>query len=226
MQATLRYYIAALVAFCLISIAGEVLLPDASRIRQKPEVWAAWMQAVGSIAAIWAAVVVAKEQSESLRRDRESAASTDNKRILLCLQSDLAATEIYAIRNEFPKLLDAASGTAVNIFFPIPENPFQVYNGLIPRLGTIADDELRTQLMLMYAAARGTVGTLRYNNDLLMAIKDADTAYYNNPIGPLNNLMVSARAEHKDYGDKVRESIRITVEQMASLKPMLEAALR
>ena len=159
-----------LLALGLAAIATLVL----ARLFVSPERfdWPTWIQAVGSIAAILVAVWVSADQSSQQRQQERDREKHEVAGVLRCLQSELLTTAMY-IQMELAPKMQPEPGKPIRVVFPLPENPFQIFDGLIPKLGLIPDTRLQSQIIHTYALAKSLVMTTRAHNEL---VEDLDTA--------------------------------------------------
>lgn len=142
---------------------------------KKPDEWPGWVQAVGSVIAIYVAIIVAIYQTATQKREATDAADAELRGMLLSLRAEMSSTLGLLEDRVGPQIRDKPAGHAFNLIYPVPENPFHVYDALLHRLGTIGDDALRTQIVRTYSGAKGFVHTVRFNNDLLRALDLAIT---------------------------------------------------
>ncbi|MFM0603656.1 hypothetical protein PQR05_03890 [Paraburkholderia sediminicola] len=138
------------------------------------EAVAAWVQAVGSIGAILAAVWVAHRQYEQTRQLELERAAGD-------VAKELAETRAFvqSVRQELttiwegycvgirPTLLAVGEGDFFGALVPVQTEAFTVYNNASPRVGKVPDEELRRLIVTTYARAKGHIYSLQMNNSLL-----------------------------------------------------------
>lgn len=135
--------------------------------------WAAWVQAVGSIAAIFFAVVLTWYQGQaSIERERIKE-EQEVKGLLLSIRDELCISIQMAQQMVGNELDKTEPGTAFYFYFPVQEDPFNIYNSLAQRLPLIKDEILRLQIIKTYGIAKGAIGTFRKNNDLLLQYESA-----------------------------------------------------
>lgn len=188
----------------------------------EPADWAAWVQAIGSVLAILVAVGVAWHQTESQRHRDEKREAGEARAILKCLRADMES-HLEQVSTGFAPILHATDdGAPVLSIFPISEDPFSMYNAMLPRLGLIQDDELRSQIVRSYAAAKSFVLTVRCNNDLVTRCRLALELHDHTGTDASARALTTATQSRDRYGDKVRESYCRVRDQAAILKPMLD----
>ena len=152
-----------LIAFAIFIIAGSCL----TYVFRTAKDLAAWVQAIGSIAAILAAIAVAWYQAEVTReRDRQDR-EADLRGLLLSVRDELFVNLTMAHEIVGKELEETAPGTIYFGIFPVPEDPFVIFNSLSHKLPMITNERLRLQIIKTYAIAKGVAQTFRFNNTLL-----------------------------------------------------------
>ncbi|MGX7850937.1 hypothetical protein [Pseudomonas aeruginosa] len=138
------------------------------------EAVAAWVQAVGSIGAILAAVWISNKQYRDTRELEARRAADDAAK-------DLAETVAFveAIREELitiwagyssdaQKRLRATEKEAIFDYnYPVSSDAFTIYNGASSRVGKVPDAEVRKLIVMVYAQAKGLVSSFQLNNSAL-----------------------------------------------------------
>ncbi|WP_298407691.1 hypothetical protein [Janthinobacterium sp.] len=152
-----------------IAISVTIVLPLCSwliyaRIESKD--WAAWVQAVGSIAAIFFAVVLTWYQSEVAVEREKIKEAGELRGLLLSIRDELSINLQLAQVMVGEQLESTEPGQAFFGIFPVAEKPFNIYNSLCNRLPLITDEVLRLQIIKTYAIAEGAIQTFRFNNKL------------------------------------------------------------
>lgn len=148
------------------------------------EAVAAWVQAVGSIGAILAAVWVAHRQYQQTRQlELERAKAADDKdaaetrAFVLAVREELSALwEGYCIGAR-RLLLAVPEGGVCNFRFPVTSDAFTVYNNASAMVGRVTNPELRRAIITAYATAKGMVYTYQLNNDLVSDFDNFETLY-------------------------------------------------
>lgn len=153
-----------------ISIIGVVILTLCGWLiydRIDSADWAAWVQAVGSIAAIAFAIILTWYQGEA-SIDREIIREQEDvKGLLLSIRDELSINIQMAQQMVGNELEKTVPGEAFYYIFPVQEDPFNIFNSLTHRLPLIKEEALRLQIIKTYGIAKGAIGTFRKNNDLL-----------------------------------------------------------
>lgn len=138
------------------------------------EDWPGWVQAIGSVWAILVAVWVSWQQAESQRKSEEQKERSELAGLLRSLRAELDSTILYT-KMRVGHHFDAHQHGRPFLFkYPISENSFPIFDALIPKLGTIQDDELRNHIVQTYSKAKGIVLTFRAHNDLVADFLAAD----------------------------------------------------
>ncbi|QVQ29318.1 hypothetical protein [Achromobacter deleyi] len=151
------------------------------------QTWAAWLQAFGAVAAIWAGFALAgrqyavglrlqrsQERREEARRDW--ADRLEVSRILLAIEDELDIRVEQFLR-VIGDDLDACERQGKG-FFPaynvMPSEPFPVYRSLVARLPLVRSQDLRQRIVRTYAQLEGLVLTVQTNSELARTYLDAD----------------------------------------------------
>ena len=104
--------------------------------------------------------------------------------------------------------------------YPVSEDPFSIYNAVIPKLGLILDDQLRNQIILTYGRAKSLVLTFRFNNELLERYLAAEATAKRSKstldIADADKLLDSLEL----YGDSLRQSYREVKGEVEALNTM------
>lgn len=186
----------------------------------KSEAFAAWVQAIGSIGAILVAIWVSSEQhrKQGIREAEREEAEVDG--MLRSLRSEIE-TMLEAVQERVGKALDgSAPGSRFDTIYPIADEPFRVYYGLIPKLGMIKGDQLRKRIVATYAHAHGLVMTFQYNNELIVRYNAAVVCARNGMQSNIEDLK-NAEVTLCNYGDGLRRIYGETKSQANKLLAML-----
>jgi hypothetical protein len=183
--------------------------------------WAAWVQAVGSIGAILAAVWVSYNQHEKQMEVAKQRVTEEILGMLYSLRSEIE-TSIQSIQDNIGVLLSQPAATpAFRTTYPVSDNPFAIYSGLIPKLGMIPDHNIRNQIVLCYTKAQSLVLTFRYNNQLVDEYEAAEDAAKKTG-HPHDNLRVSQAIKRlDDYGASLRRSYAEVISDAKALLNVL-----
>jgi hypothetical protein len=138
------------------------------------EAVAAWVQAVGSIGAILAAVWVAHRQYEQTRQLELGRAAADTAKeqaetraFVQSIRQELATIWEGYCTGIRPTLLNTGENAIFDALVPVHTDAFTVYNNASPQVGKVPDEELRRLIVTTYARAKGHIYSLQMNNALL-----------------------------------------------------------
>lgn len=148
----------------------------------------AWVQAVGSVAAIFAAIWVAhlhhnnnirlhQLQEKSRAAEIKNAEKTEVGRILQALVDEVSV-RIAQFEIVLGEKLDACSSMSepyFNYYSNMPTNPFPVYQALLPRLPLIEDIAVRQKIVRCYAVLEALVLTIETNSMFARSLQAAQT---------------------------------------------------
>jgi len=209
------YAIGVLSAVCL---SGAHLLGDPKTLD-----WPTWIQAVGSVAAIFVAVWVSTDQAR-LQLDRDDkAARADVIGTLCSLQGEVEMTLLYIASEGAEFLAHDKPGEPILFTLPLPEYPYPIFDALIPKLGAITDPDMQRQIIHAYAKAKSLAMTISQHNQLVdeyEAMRAQNIAMKPHDV-PLN--LQPYRDRLAGYSDTARSSV---TEVQAELTLLREALMR
>jgi hypothetical protein len=131
---------------------------------------AAWVQAVGSIGAIIAAIWILRQQSNKARDDDEA----ETRAFVQAVREELGTFwEGYDL-NIRADLKKVGHDEYLNVIYPPSADVFTIYNGSSSRVGKVPDAELRRLIVGVYARFKGQIYSLQANNDLVTEERYAD----------------------------------------------------
>jgi hypothetical protein len=183
--------------------------------------WAAWVQAVGSVLAIFVAIWVSWDQAKTQRRREIEREDSELTGLLRALRTEISANAENA-RVAFGTDLEIVTENNPYLCtLPISEDPFDIYNGVVPKLGLIRDDALRDQIVRTYGSAKGFVLTLRYHNDLVAVFEQESISVEINSDAASRRRLQLATGAISSYSVVLRDNYRKMTEKVAVL-PMLE----
>ncbi|MCU6618546.1 hypothetical protein OCO52_18820 [Achromobacter mucicolens] len=135
--------------------------------------WASWVQAWGSIAAICAAIWIASDQHAKVREQQESDRHDDVRNFLSGIREELHINWVVYMQTVGKAVLASKDGAAVDVTWPVPENPFKVYASTVGLIGQVPDDQIRKQIVATYVVAGGLLLTWKMHNTM-RAARDAE----------------------------------------------------
>ena len=143
------------------------------------QTWAAWLQAFGAIAALWAGFALARrqyavglrlqkaqarqEQARQLKVERE-----EESRVLQAIRDELEIS-LEHFESVLGRQLDDCLARGKDIFAMyslMPSDPFPVYRSLVGRLPILRDQDLRQRIVRTYAQMGGLLLTVQTNSEL------------------------------------------------------------
>lgn len=160
----------------------------------------AWVQAVGSVFAIFAAIGVSINQH---RNDLKRDAINDEVavlRLLLALRDEVVITMRGAKTSFGNDISEAVIGEGVHIVFYPSDRPFKIYNSSVDKLGIIPEDKLRADIVAAYARFELLIVALKINNDQLADYSSMQNLPY--PVGGVVSVELSIRQARIDYSTK------------------------
>ncbi|MFT4504621.1 hypothetical protein [Caballeronia sp. 15711] len=135
---------------------------------------AAWVQAVGSIGAILAAVWVAHRQYEQTRQLELERAVADaakeqaeTRAFVQSVMQELMAIWGGYEANIRPLLHATTDGGIFDNLVAVGGDIFTIYSNASTRVGKVDDEQLRGLIVLTYARAKGFVYSLQLNNSVV-----------------------------------------------------------
>jgi hypothetical protein len=135
---------------------------------------AGWVQGVGSLLAVVAAVIIYARQYGEKKADDEASVRAYVQSISDEVQAAWAG---YSIEIH-PALVALPNGQPFDQIYPVTVEPFPVYNGTVAMVGKVDDPELRRAIISTYALARGLLDSFRLNNGLLTDFKQLNLLYH------------------------------------------------
>lgn len=214
-----RKYTVVLALVCVI--IGEAIYIGVQCKLSKSD-WASWVQAVGSIAAIGAAILVSYIQNKNsenreLRHQREEIDG-----LLRSIRCEVQVLTSVADAHAGNTLRSLQPGQGFLVTFPISDNPFKIYDALAPRLGVISSNEIRIQIVKAYALANSMTTSFKLNNAMVVNFHLAQEQAHRSGVPVANDVIVNFHlAALKDYGDGLRSLYERTMAEFALLQTML-----
>lgn len=130
---------------------------------------AAWVQGVGSLAAVAAAVwIYARQQAE-----KKADELAETVAFVLSIREEIQSTWTGYSADMRKRLHKTPDGQHFEHLYPVSSDAFTIYNASPSMVGKIHDAELRRLIVVVYAEAKGLVSTFQLNNQLLPAYREA-----------------------------------------------------
>lgn len=177
----------------------------------------AWVQGVGSLGAILAAIWVFQRQQKNDIERAHKQEKNDIKNLLRGLRDEVTVvTEQFEKRNG-KLLMEGAADRAFPYRIPVGDNTFPIYESAVDHLGKISNDELRQKIIIGYGRTRGFIQSLKMNNQIIERLEKAEYNFnvHKDEIHAmyLDQYLKSAQ----DYGNLLRE---IYIEALQSFKEL------
>jgi len=185
--------------------------------------WPAWVQAVGSISAILAAVWVSSDQASQQRRLDEIRESNEVDGVLRSIKSEVETSLEYLKREVAPALAQVPRGDPIRYTFRLPEYPFPIFDGLIPKLG-ILPTPLRSQVIRAYAQAKTLAVTTQVHDDLASAFERVEIRFLAKPPSAGDLELRGALQSLTDYSNAFRLAFDNTMREFVGLHEDLSQA--
>ncbi|WP_250450707.1 hypothetical protein [Caballeronia sp. ATUFL_M2_KS44] len=177
---------------------------------------AAWVQAIGSIGAILAAIWVLHRQHE---QDKETE-WREVRAFVAAVREELQVT-LQNYEHTRKRLLAVADGDFFAFIFPATsEAAFTFYNNASAQVGKIPDADLRRMIVTAYAQAKGLIASYQLNNGMLgqlnsMALDGND--WLEKP------RVIALRRSLIGYAVQLKEQDALVVGNIAALISMIDA---
>ena len=209
------------IANILILLVAHTYLTPASKEFE----WPAWMQAVGSISAILVAIWVSSDQTRQQRQHAIALQRDELDGVLRSIRGEVFTTQLYLAGQVLPAFRDAEPGQPIRTVFSLPEYPFPIFDGLIPKLGIISDKRLLHDIITTYAYIKSLAMTAQTHNELVEDLASAE-----------GNLRADWLSEDRErerhlahlalrrYGEQLRNSFDIAFSELQHLGEALAAA--
>ncbi|KAF1042591.1 MAG: hypothetical protein GAK35_02638 [Herbaspirillum frisingense] len=142
---------------------------------------AAWVQAIGSIGAIGAAIWVMSEQHRRQSQSQKEERDEQERRLLVSLRSEMLLSLAAFDQTTNLALRKAVPGDCFWSTYEFPERPFVIFESSAAHIGLIRNDEVRELIISSYILARGVLVLISMNNDLVKevaALTRADNMRY------------------------------------------------
>lgn len=171
--------------------------------------WPAWVQAIGSVAAILAAILVSADQAEQQRLRDASSQREDVKGVIRSLRAEVETTLVYTQTQVGDALARTTPGKPIRSIFPLPEYPFPIFDGLIPKLGELHDIRLQGQIIHTFALAKSLAMTTSTHNSMVEDLIRAETRYVDTLQLDTELGRDRARESLVRYGESLRNSFHL-----------------
>jgi len=209
------------IADALILVLARVYLVPVG----KPFDWPSWAQAIGSISAILVAIWVSADQSRQQRLRDEEHARAEIVGTVRSLLAELQTTLTYLDSQVAPVLAEKTAGQPIRTTFSLPEYPFPIFDGLIPRLGTISNGDLLSKIVNTFGYAKSLAITIGTHTKLVDALSFAEAQHRFNPAAdPYAAARVFAAVD--EYDQKLLDAYSIARKEIDELVLRLDEVIQ
>ncbi|HGL6719967.1 hypothetical protein NTJ56_13835 [Burkholderia contaminans] len=171
---------------------------------------AAWVQGVGSLLAIIAAIGIYAKQYTDKQADDES----ETRAFVEAIREEVQAAWDGYITEIHPALQALPDGHAFDVIYPVSTATFPIYENGASMVGKINDPELRRIIVKTYSLARGLISTFQHNNSMLTEHKQLLLLY----LQPNRDAVLEAHANAlRNYSAKLKERDRWITEAVDAL---------
>ncbi|MFY3168307.1 hypothetical protein [Achromobacter xylosoxidans] len=189
------------------------------------QTWAAWVQAVGSVVAILAAVWVARDQNRTAERRHQQALDAELRNFLAGVRDELTVLWALYMTQAGNVVASTKDGETVNFWWPPPEDPFTIWRSGVDKIGRLQNDALRQSLITVYALANGLLLTFKAHNELLHAGIAAHRKAEETQTPFDEGLRDIAVEEWLNYDNQLRTQQEVVQAQVNSTVELLDAEL-
>ncbi|WP_175625595.1 MULTISPECIES: hypothetical protein [Oxalobacteraceae] len=128
--------------------------------------WAGWVQAIGSIVAIFAAIYISQYQHQSDRKRDVIAEKNQLLRLMQSLKDELDVVKTSFALSAGDNIKSTPDGEGVPFYMELSDRPFMVYSSYVTQIGIIPDSELRRDIIATYTRFNIFILTLKINNGM------------------------------------------------------------
>lgn len=207
-----RVYALGIISTLLLAIAKIFLAPEG-----KDFDWPAWVQAVGSVSAIVAAILVSADQAEQQRYRDAIQQHEEMDGVIRCLRAEVKSTLSYIQTQVGEAIVGTMPDEPIRVVFPLPEYPFPIFDALIPKLGGIKNVRLQGQIINTFTLAKSLAMTAGTHNSLVEALAAAETKFATTFQPNTESEVNRARDALIRYGASLRESFQLAHVELDSL---------
>ncbi|WP_061939465.1 hypothetical protein [Collimonas pratensis] len=136
----------------------------------------AWVQAIGSIVAIFAAIGISYTQQRNAIKRESRKVIDENLYTVKSIRDELAVLSEGFELHVGKEIRSLKRGDILLIEWNPAERPFVVYEACASQLGKIDDDRLRKNIIYAFAQARGLVLSIRTNTRLIERLDAAQAS--------------------------------------------------
>lgn len=108
------------------------------------------------------------------RKAKEHADLQATRNLLLSIQDEINALLLMYQTSVRESLLTLQDGQPLMIVWPVTHERFSVYDANTAALGSIADDDLRSNIVRFYIMVGGLIATYKFNSELVGRFENFD----------------------------------------------------
>lgn len=187
---------------------------------------ASWMQAIGAMLGILAAILVPYLQHQMLEKHATIRDEIEVKRLLHSLHTELRRFYYDMDDRVGLYLPQYHQGNAVSRLLSTPSEPFLIYHTMIPKLSMIPDASLRHKIIEAYTVCAKLVETVNLNNELVRRHQVAIRALARNAGTVEVAEMAEAQIAMDNNGDVVRMDMSMMNQLTLALLDVLDPIVR
>ncbi|WP_211453724.1 hypothetical protein [Collimonas antrihumi] len=206
-------------------VAGYFLGAFLNHPPTKNSDWPAWVQAIGSIGAIFVAVAVSYYQYTTTRQLTATKEQQETEAMLQGLRDEIDVIREGFQLNVGAELEKSADGEIFNRRRYPADRPFVVYDACAGQLGKIPDAQLRRNVIRTYTQARGLSLSIRTNTHLLEELMSANIRWNFTKTEFDKRVVDDLRTSLIDYGSKLRQGYQGTRESIETLNKAVDEFL-
>ena len=201
----------------MIAVVVAAVLSVGVREFFASEAAAAWVQAVGSIAAIMVAIWIPFRQHEMARAQDQTRDLSEISAMVESIRQEFETSVVIFHERIGEDLERSEAGQGFWHLWPAPDRIFPIYESCAGQIGRIPSVDVRRSLVTAHSYAVGTVVSLRMNNQLIEAVHEAkkdhdiavagltDISQATDQQRAVIRQLQDALEVHREYGDTLRE---------------------
>jgi hypothetical protein len=176
---------------------------------------AAWVQGVGSLVAIIAAVWIYAKQYQ----DKKNDALAETSAFVQSIHTEISTLWKGYSTNLRAHITGLADGGFLELVAPLSPDAFVIYNKACEQVGKIDNADLRILIVQTYARFRGFIYSLQLNNGLVIDIAQFEIMYN---AADREKRLEQKRDVLRDYGLKLKRADADIEKLMTRLLPLME----
>jgi hypothetical protein len=167
---------------------------------------ASWVQAAGSVIAIWAAVGVAYWQHKATLRKAERDDFIEIRGMLRSIKDEVALNLADFQSRNAKALMEGSTDQMYDAHILMPDRSFPIYEAVVGRIGKIENDELRSLIIQCYGLGTSFIQSIKTNNRIIDDVQEMLKNNANALSDPKTDYEVRKVKSAKSYAVSLRES--------------------